>query len=488
MGNYSFKSMFKKYVTSSGVLVVFSLLALVLANSPLKEEYFSILNLPVSVSLGNYNIFSHGGHAMSLIAVINDFLMALFFLSVGLEIKREILVGELSSRQKAMLPIIGACGGMLVPVFLFWLVCPQNADMLRGMAIPMATDIAFSLGVLSLFSTRVPVGLKVFLAALAVADDLGGIIVIALFYSSQIDVAFLLMALVCVLLLIMGNMYRVGKKSFYLAIGALLWYAMLNSGIHATIAGVIVAFCVPASLRHGSAHYIERIRKNINSLPVHEVTGKHHTVVLTNEEIHLLKSIESAADKLISPLQDLEDMLKTIISRFVIPVFALANVGIDLTGMSVNTLFTGVGLPVMVGLVVGKFVGVFSFSWIAIKCGLVALPHGSNWSSFASVCMLCGIGLTVSIFIADLSYASLDGGISVLGQAKLGILCGSFISALLGVLLLNRYLPMRRLSVLCRKPAMSVSGTASVRMTEAQLGPVRKPGGPLAKKVWLPMM
>ena len=443
MGNYSFRSMIKKYVTSSGVLIAFSLFALIWANSPLKELYFDILNLPVSVSLGHYNIFSHGGHAMSLIAVINDFVMALFFLSVGLEIKREILVGELSSRQKAMLPIIAACGGMLVPVLLFWLVCPQDADMLRGMAIPMATDIAFSLGVLSLFSTRVPVGLKVFLAALAVADDLGGIIVIALFYSSQIDVAFLLMALACVALLILGNMYRVGKKSFYLAVGALLWYAMLNSGIHATIAGVIVAFCVPASLRHSSSYYIERIRKNINSLPVHEVTDKHHTVVLTNEEIHLLKSIESAADKLISPLQDLEDMLKTVISRFVIPIFALANVGIDLAGMSIDTLFTGVGLPVMVGLVVGKFVGVFSFSWIAIKCRLVTLPQDSNWCSFASVCMLCGIGLTVSIFIADLSYASLDGGAAVLGQAKLGILCGSFISALLGILLLNKYLPKK---------------------------------------------
>lgn len=443
MGNYSFKSMIKKYVTSSGLLIAFSLFALIWANSPLKELYFDILNLPVSVSLGHYNIFSHGGHAMSLIAVINDFLMALFFLSVGLEIKREILVGELSSRQKAMLPIIGACGGMLVPVLLFWLVCPQDADMLRGMAIPMATDIAFSLGVLSLFRTRVPVGLKVFLAALAVADDLGGIIVIALFYSSQINLGWLFVALLLVVLLIVGNIRRVGKKSFYLAVGALLWYAMLNSGIHATIAGVIVAFCVPASLRHSSSYYIERIRNNINSLPVHEVTDKHHTVVLTNEEIQLLKSIESAADKLISPLQDLEDMLKTVISHFVIPIFALANVGIDLAGMTIDTLFAGVGLPVMVGLVVGKFVGVFSFSWIAIKCRLVTLPQDSNWCSFASVCMLCGIGLTVSIFIADLSYASLDGGAAVLGQAKLGILCGSFISALLGILLLNKYLPKK---------------------------------------------
>lgn len=439
--NYSFKSMVKKYVSSSAVLVVFSLLALVCANSPFKEWYFDIWNTPVALSVGNFNLFSHNGHAMSLIAVINDFLMALFFLTVGLEIKREILVGELSSRQKAMLPIVGACGGMLVPVLLFWLICPDDADMLRGMAIPMATDIAFSLGVLSLFGTRVPIGLKIFLAALAVADDLGGIIVIALFYSSQIDFTYLLFALFCVALLIVGNVRRVGKKSYYLAVGMLLWYAMLNSGIHATIAGVIVAFCVPASLRRGSAYYIERIRANISILPAHEVAGKHHTVVLTHDEIHTLKSIESAADKLISPLQDLEDGMNSFIGYVVIPLFAFANVGIDLAGMTIGTLFTGVGLPVMAGLVVGKFVGVFSFSWVAIKCGLVSLPKGSNWYSFASVCMLCGIGLTVSIFIADLSYAALSGGASVLGQAKLGILCGSLVSALLGIFLLNRYLP-----------------------------------------------
>ena len=439
--NYSFKSMVKKYVSSSAVLVVFSLLALVCANSPLKEWYFDIWNTPVALSVGDFNLFSHNGHAMSLIAVINDFLMALFFLTVGLEIKREILVGELSSRQKAMLPIVGACGGMLVPVLLFWLICPDDADMLRGMAIPMATDIAFSLGVLSLFGTRVPIGLKIFLAALAVADDLGGIIVIALFYSSQIDFTYLLFAFFCVALLIVGNVRRVGKKSYYLAVGMLLWYAMLNSGIHATIAGVIVAFCVPASLRRGSAYYIERIRANISILPAHEVAGKHNTVVLTHDEIHTLKSIESAADKLISPLQDLEDGMNSFIGYVVIPLFAFANVGIDLAGMTIGTLFTGVGLPVMAGLVVGKFVGVFSFSWVAIKCGLVSLPKGSNWRSFASVCMLCGIGLTVSIFIADLSYAALSGGASVLGQAKLGILCGSLVSALLGIFLLNRYLP-----------------------------------------------
>lgn len=435
--NYSFKSMVKKYVSTSAVLIIFTTLALIIANSPLQNEYFAMWQKEVHLSVGGFNLFSHGGHPMTLMEVINDFLMAIFFLAVGLEIKRELLVGELSTRQKAMLPIIGACGGMLVPVLFFWIACPNDPEMLQGVAIPMATDIAFSLGVLSIFKTRVPIGLKVFLAALAVADDLGGIIVIALFYSTSVHTSYLLIALACVAILVIGNNRKVMKKSFYLSIGLVLWYAMLNSGIHATIAGVIVAFCIPASLRKGSPYYIERIRRNINTFPTTDTNGKHHTVILSNEEIHKLKSIESAADKLISPLQDLEDSLSKIIGYIVVPLFAFANVGISLSGLSVGDIFAGVSLSVMTGLVVGKFVGVFTFSWIAIKCKIVCLPQGSNWKAFASVCMLCGIGLTVSIFIAGLSYDN----IGLLNEAKLGILCGSIISAIIGCLLLNRHLP-----------------------------------------------
>ena len=439
--NYSFISMIKRYVSSSGVLVAFTILALVIANSPLKDRYFEFWQQPVLLSIGDFNFFSHNGHTMSLLEVINDFLMAIFFLSVGLEIKREILVGELSTRQKAMLPIIGACGGMLIPVALFWLICPNDPDMMRGVAIPMATDIAFSLGVLSIFKARVPLGLKVFLAALAVADDLGGIIVITLFYSSSLDLSFILISLACIALLIAGNKMNIMKKSFYLAIGVVLWYSMLNSGIHATIAGVIVAFCVPASQRKGSAYYIERIRENITRFPVTNVIGKHHTIILNNNDIHILKCIESAADKLISPLQDLEDNLYKIIGYIVIPLFAFSNVGIDFASMHAVDMVSGVGLSVMAGLVLGKFIGVFSFSWIAIKCNIVQLPEGSNWKSFASVCMLCGIGLTVSIFIADLSYSATANGAELLNQAKLGILSGSIVSAILGCILLNKYLP-----------------------------------------------
>ena len=433
--------MVKKYVNGSAVLIICTILALILANSPLKDSFFGFWNNEVSLSIGDFNLFSHNGHSMTLIQVINDFLMAIFFLSVGLEIKREILVGELSSAKKALLPIIGACGGMLIPVFFFWVTCPNNPDMLRGVAIPMATDIAFSLGVLAIFDKRVPLGLKIFLAALAVADDLGGIIVIALFYSSSIDINYLLLTGLCIAVLIIGNNRKIMSKNFYLITGIVLWYLMLNSGIHATIAGVIVAFCVPASLRKGATRYIERIKENINSFGDVHAVGKHHTAILTHEEIHKLKSIESAADRLISPLQEFEDSLRNIIGYIIIPLFAFANIGIDLSAMSIGSLVGGIGLSVIIGLVAGKFVGVFSFSWIAIKMGFVQLPQGANWKSFASVCMLCGIGLTVSIFIADLSYASLGNETSLLSEAKLGILCGSLVSAILGCVLLNKYLP-----------------------------------------------
>ncbi len=444
--NFSFLSKHKLHVSSSMVLIVCTVLALLCANIPVvKDWYFSLWQHEVSVSIGNFNLFSHGGHSMSLMEVINDFLMAIFFLSVGLEIKREIRVGELSSRDKALLPIIGACGGMIVPVLLFWLVCPADAAMQRGLAIPMATDIAFSLGVLSVFSKRVPIGLKVFLAALAVADDLGGIIVIALFYSSDINCLYLVLSAICVGALVLANVLKVRRKAFYVSLGLVLWFMMLNSGIHATIAGVVVAFCVPATLVKGTGYYLERIRKNISKFPVIEVDDQHDTVVLTNEQIHTLKSIESAADKMISPLQDLEDSLHFLINYIVIPLFAFANAGIELSGMSMGAVFSGVSLAVIVGLVAGKFLGVLSFSWLAVRMKVVSLPAGTDWKAFASVCVICGIGFTVSMFIADLSYSGLgDLGATLLNEAKLGVLCGSVLSAVLGCVLLNRYLPKEK--------------------------------------------
>lgn len=439
--NYSFMSTLRKYVSSSVLLVIATVAALVVANSPLKELYKQVWELPVSLSVGSFNLFSHGGHPMSFGTFINDFLMAIFFLSVGLEIKREVLCGELSTVKKALAPVIGACGGMLVPVIVFFLVCPKDPIMERGMAIPMATDIAFSLGVLSMFSKRCPMGLKIFLAALAVADDLGGIIVIAIRYTEHLSIFHLLCAGLCVLLLCLGNWRQVRTKAFYFTLGIVLWYCMLNSGIHATIAGVLLAFCVPANLPRGTKFYMERIRHHLRHFPETEVSlaDRNKPTVLTDEEINVLKSIESSSDHLISPLQDIEDILKVPINYYVIPLFAFANAGVDFEGMSMMSLFSGVGLAVFLGLLVGKFVGVFSFSWLFIKLKVIQMPQNATWSSFASVCMLCGIGFTVSMFMAALSYPAVHA--ELLNDAKLGILCGTIASALLGSIMLNFTLP-----------------------------------------------
>lgn len=446
MANYAFLSSFKKYVNSSVLLIGATILALLVANlDATRELYKEVWTLPVNLSVGGFNLFSHGDHTMSLGAFINDFLMAIFFLSVGLEIKREFLCGELSSMKKALLPIIGACGGMIVPVIVFFILCGlTSSDPLaeRGMAIPMATDIAFSLGVLSMFSRRVPMGLKIFLAALAVTDDLGGIIVIGVKYTDHLSLNYVLGAIACVFLLVYGNLRQTRSKMFYLSIGIALWYCMLNSGIHATMAGVVLAFCIPANLPDGTKFYIERIRNNIRKFPVIEVSSddRNKPALLNEDDISLLKSVESASDHLISPLQDLEDMLKHPINYFIIPLFAFANAGVDFTGMSIDNLFTGVGLAVFLGLLVGKFAGVFSFSWMSVKLKVVQLPKHTNWLSFASVCMLCGIGFTVSMFMAELSYGPV-GRVDLLNNAKLGILCGTVASAMIGSVMLNYSLP-----------------------------------------------
>ena len=440
--NYSFLSMIKKYVNSSVILIGFTVLALILANCSFTSGWYAdIWTNKVSLSVGNFNLFSHNGHTMTLMEVINDFLMAIFFLSVGLEIKRELRVGELHDPKKAMLPVIGACGGMLIPVLFFWLLCPEGGEAQRGLAIPMATDIAFSLGVLAVFKSRVPNGLKIFLVTLAVADDLGGIIVIALFYSGSMHWAFFIAAIVCLLIMIAGNLCKVRVKAFYVISGLVMWYFLLNSGVHATIAGVATAFCIPATLKNPTVHYLRRIVENVDKFRhIHTTTqeeDKDKLVALTNEEIHVWKSIESAADKMISPLQDLEDNLHHVINYFVVPLFAFANAGIVFEGMALSDVFSGVSLAIMVGLIAGKFLGVFSFSWLAVRLKVVQLPDNSNWKSFASVCMLCGIGFTVSMFIASLSY----GEGTMLNQAKLGIILGSVMSAVLGCILLHVTLP-----------------------------------------------
>ncbi len=444
MNNYLFLGTVRRYANESVLLVLATVLALIVANSPWGDAYRTVWEMPVMLSIGHFNFFSHGGHPMLLGDVINDFLMAIFFLSVGLEIKREVLCGELSTMKKAMAPVIGACGGMLLPVIIFFLVCKQynNPEMERGMAIPMATDIAFSLGCLSVFSKRCPISLKVFLAALAVADDLGGIIVIAIRYTEHLDLMYLGLAALCTVLTLIGNWRQVRTKAFYFTMGIILWYCMLNSGIHATIAGVVLAFCVPANLPRGTKYYIERIRKFTSRFPGMTVNraDRNKPAILGRREVVLLKGIESASDRLISPLQDMEDILKVPINFYIIPLFAFANAGINLEGMSIMNLFSGVGLAVFLGLFVGKFCGVFSFTWLFIKLKVIQMPKFSTWASLASVCMVCGIGFTVSMFMAALSYPELQHA-SLLNNAKLGILCGSLVSAVAGCLLLNLTLP-----------------------------------------------
>ncbi len=443
MKDYVLLSTIRRYANSSVLLVLATVLALVVANSPWGDTYRAVWEMPVALSLGPFNLFSHTGHPMMTLGeVINDFLMAIFFLSVGLEIKREVLCGELSSPKKALAPVIGACGGMLVPVVIFFLVCRGDAEAERGMAIPMATDIAFSLGCLSVFSKRCPVSLKIFLAALAVADDLGGIIVIAIRYTDHLDLSYLGWAALCVAITLVGNWQRVRTKAFYFTTGTLLWYCMLTSGIHATIAGVVLAFCVPASLSGDTKQYIARIRKFTANLPNLEASPAQRgkPAILSNSEITLLKGIETASDYLISPLQDMEDILKVPINFYIIPLFAFANAGINFDGMSMANLLGGVGLGVFLGLLVGKFCGVFGFTWLFIKLHVIQMPKHGTWATLASVCMICGIGFTVSMFMAALSFPGAQQA-ALLNDAKLGILCGSVASALAGCLLLHLTLP-----------------------------------------------
>ncbi|MDE5923915.1 MAG: Na+/H+ antiporter NhaA, partial [Muribaculaceae bacterium] len=375
----------------------------------------------------------HMGHPMTLASFINDALMAVFFFSVGLEIKREVLVGELSSFRKALLPIIGACGGMIVPVVIYYLLA-AGTDYAGGMAIPMATDIAFSLGVLSMLGKRVPIGLKIFLTTLAVVDDIGGILVIAIFYTSEINFAMLIAAAVILALLALcGALLKIQSKMFYIVFGLAVWFLFLNAGIHPTIAGVLVAFCIPAVPVHEPAKFIKTIRENVSHFANEdEVTLKTRTI-LERQQMDWLKRIESASDKVISPLQDLEDSLHPLVNYFILPLFAFANAGIFFGGMTPADAISGVSLAIICGLVLGKFLGIFSFSWLFIKAKIVPMPEGGNWPRMAAVAMLGGIGFTVSIFIATLSFPE---GSKLLNDAKLGILLGSIIAGILGYFML----------------------------------------------------
>lgn len=440
---YTIRRTLRNYLQGGNMLLIATVLALLVVNLPATRDFYnSLWTHEVALQIGSFNLFSHNGHPMSLMQFINDALMAIFFFSVGLEIKREVLVGELRSVRRAMLPILGACGGMIVPVVIFFL-CAQGTPYERGCAIPMATDIAFSLGVLSMLGSRVPISLKIFLTTLAVVDDLGGILVIAIFYSDHINISMLLWSLLPIVLLLLGGRMRIQSKIFYMGVGIIVWFLFLQAGIHPTIAGVIVAFCVPARPIFNPTHYVQIIRKNIAYfVPEKDEALSGPSTILDHDQMNLLKEIESASDKVISPLQELEDSLHPIVNWIIMPLFAFANAGIYLGGLTPEAVVSGVSLSIILGLVVGKFLGILSFSWLAVKCGIAAMPSHSNWKMMGSVAVLGGIGFTVSLFIANLSFGTGDPYFSeLLNEAKLGIVVGSLAAGLIGWSVLHLTLP-----------------------------------------------
>ena len=431
--DYSFLSFLKHRVNGGMVLMIVAVLAMVVANSPWADAYHAFWSHPVSLQVGSFNLFSHHGEPLTLMAFINDALMAVFFFSVGLEIKREVLVGELSSLRQALLPIIAAVGGMLIPVLLYFALT-AGTPAADGLAIPMATDIAFSLGVLSLFGKRVPLSLKIFLTAFAVVDDIGGILVIAFGYTSHLDAAYLLGALGVLLLLAVANRMRVMSRTFYCWAGIVVWYLFLQSGVHATIAGVLVAFTIPSIPCLNVEKYIARIRENVAEFPHFDKSS----ILLTPNQIDILKSIESASDRVISPLQFMEDRMHGMVNYLIMPLFAFANAGITLSGAE-GAVAGPVTYAIVIGLVLGKSVGIYLFTWLAVRSRVTALPQGMNWQNVAGVSLLGGIGFTVSLFIANLSFGETDE--VLLNQAKLGVLVGTVLAGVLGYVVLRYVLP-----------------------------------------------
>ena len=439
---YRFRKTFKAYASGRNMLMFATALALLVVNLPFTKDFYnSLWTHEVVLQIGDFNLFSHNGHPMSLMDFINDALMVFFFFSVGLEIKREVLVGELRSFRAALLPIIAACGGMIVPVVIFYLLS-QGTDYSGGAAIPMATDIAFSLGVLSMLGKRVPVGLKIFLTTLAVVDDIGGILVIAIFYSTQINYWLLVAAAGVLALIAIGGAFGIQSKMFYFIFGTVVWFMFLNAGIHPTIAGVLIAFCVPAKPLLAPRKFIETIREKIGHFSKDDDHRLESKTILTSQQMDWLKEIESASDKVISPLQDMEDNLNPLVNYLIVPLFAFANAGIYFGDMALSDAYSGVSLAIICGLVLGKFLGIFSFSWLTIKCKLAPMPSNSNWKMLAAVSVVGGIGFTVSLFIANLSFGTGDPFMSkILNDAKLGILLGSILAGVLGYFCMKMVMP-----------------------------------------------
>lgn len=373
-----FTRFFQLEAASGLLLIAAAVLALIINNSPLSYLYGGLLDVPVAVQVGALDI------AKPLLLWINDGLMALFFLLIGLEVKREVVDGHLSKPSQVILPATAAVGGMVVPALIYWFINRDNPAAVAGWAIPTATDIAFALGVLALLGKRVPVSLKLFLMTLAIIDDLGAIIVIALFYSGTLSSVSLLLAAACLVVLVAMNRLGVVKLGPYMIVGLILWVCVLKSGVHATLAGVALALCIPLRTRNAES----------------------------------------------SPLLALEHALHPWVAYAILPLFAFANAGVSLAGMTVDSFIHPVPMGITVGLLLGKTVGVFGLTWVAVKLRLAALPAGAGWGQILGVAILCGIGFTMSLFVGSLAFA--PGSSEYAGMDRMGILTGSFFAAVIG--------------------------------------------------------
>lgn len=421
---------FLRTESSGGILLlVATAVALIWANSPWHQSYHDFWHTYVSVGFGEHVM------KMSLAHWVNDGLMVIFFFVVGLEIKREVLAGELSSPRKAAVPIAAAVGGMVVPALVYVALNIGKPGM-SGWAIPAATDIAFALGVMALLGNRVPTSLKVFLTALAIVDDIGAVLIIAVFYTSEISLAALGVAGIVLVLLIAANLSGIRRPLVYALLGIALWIAFLQSGVHATVAGVVLAFTVPASYRIKGDEFVSFARR---ALDVFTSGGRDVDDPATDPQRQsAVHALEVACEHVESPLLRLEHTLLPWVSYVIMPVFALANAGVALGGGAAQALSSSVGLGVMLGLVLGKQVGVTLATLIAVRANIGQLPTGSTLGQVYGAGWLAGIGFTMSLFIANLAFVEQA---DLLEAAKIGILAGSFISGVVGYIILRAATP-----------------------------------------------
>jgi len=404
-------------------LLACMLIALIWANSPLASSYYNLWNTKFTVGIEAFNI------SKSLLLWINDGLMAIFFFVVGLEIKREIVMGELRTLKKASIAIAAALGGMVLPALIYTAFNFGQAG-IRGWGIPMATDIAFALGVLALLGKRVPLSLKIFLTALAIVDDLGAVLVIAIFYTSEISFAWLGLGTFIFLILLAFNNLDIRSPLPYGILGIILWVAFLKSGVHATIAGVLLALTIPAHSKIDEDEFANRSHKLLDEFQKKD-KGKN----LSPTQQSIVEAIEKEAEQAQAPLQRLEHALHPYVSFLIMPIFALANAGVSLSGNPLELLGNSVTLGIIFGLVIGKQAGIFSFVYIAVKNGWAELPPKISWKQIYGISCLAGIGFTMSLFIAGLAFVDEE----LLTSAKFGILLASFLSGIVGYVFLRYF-------------------------------------------------